>query len=174
MSLLMSQIYNSQDRKICSWHSTVDLSSRLTVMCTLNIPIQIMYKAIYLQHLIPEITILSIYSRDLSQMVDGLKPNLQDATCKLEDSSFASLSMHLSVYFNIKCSLSRNVLIFQRWWLIWHGSSLIRAQTPACSAGVLLGETFMLALDCSTVIQGLISLFFTCLPKSAPYLFYSY
>lgn len=107
-------------------------------------------------------------------MVEGLKPDRQDATCKWEDSFFASLSMHLSVFFNIKCSLSCNVLIFQRWWLIWHDSSLIRAQTSACSAGVLLGETFILALDCSTGIQGLISLFFTCLPESAPCLFKSF
>lgn len=74
--------------------------------------------------------------------------------------------------FNIKCSLSYtvvgggwDVVIFQRLWLIWHDSSLIRAQTPACSAGMLLGEPFILPLDCFAEIWGLIFLFFTCLSK---------
>lgn len=112
MSLLLSQLYNSGNRKIRNRHSTGDLSSRHTVMYNWSIPIQIIHEAIYLQHPLPVITILSIFSTELSQVVEGLKPNLQDVTCKFEGSSFASLGVHLSVYFNIKSSLSCNVISY--------------------------------------------------------------
>lgn len=143
ISLVMplSFMHDSGNRKIHRRHSTGDFPFRHTVMYNWRIAVQIIHKAIYLQHPLPEITILSILSTELSQVVEGLKPNLQDVTCKFEGSSFAPLSVHLSVYFNIKCSLSCSMIsYFQRLWLIWHDSRLIRAQTPACSAGMQLGE----------------------------------
>lgn len=112
MPLSFMQLYDSGNRKIHRRHSTGDFPFRHTVMYNWRIPIQIIHKAIYLQHPLPEITILSILSTELSQVVEGLKPNLQDVTCKFEGSSFAPLSVHLSVYFNIKCSLSCNVISY--------------------------------------------------------------
>lgn len=173
MLRLLSQLYNSGNRKIRDWHSTGDLSSRHIVMYNWSIPVQIIHKALDLQNPIPEITILSIFGTELSQVVEGLKPNLRDATCKFEGCSFASVSQCASIspFQHQMFLIAQCYLIFQRLWLIWHDSSLIRAQTPACSAGVQLGEPFILALDCFAAIYGLISLFFTCLSKSSPCIF---
>lgn len=63
-------------------------------------------------------------------------------------------------------AIMQRYLIFQRRWLIWHDSSLIRPQTPACSVGVLPDDIFMLALDHPTKILGLMSVFFTRLSES--------
>lgn len=88
-------------------------------------------------------------------------------TCKFKGSSSESLAPHLSAYFNIRCFyIARCYLVFQR-ELMWHDSSLISAQTPACSAAwraPYLGFGLLKAKS-EPYVQ---TLLFTCLFKSSP------
>lgn len=119
--LFYCNIYKIQKKrgKSGSWN----LAKRHAVMY--NSSIQIIHKAIYSQHMILQITIFSIFSPELSQMVESLKSDLQDVTCKFKGSSFASHSVHLSVYFNIKCSLSCNAISYFK-DCGWYGMSPAR------------------------------------------------
>lgn len=139
----MSQLYNSGNKNICIWHCTGDLSSRHTVMYNWGMPVQIIHKALHMQPAVPEITILCIFSAKLSQVVKGLIPNLWIVTCKFGNSPFASVSVHLSDYFNIKCSLSCNVISYFKgcgWYGMtpawWEHQHLLALQ--ACSVESLL------------------------------------